>query len=307
MARGWTKKGGRKKTFAMVGAGVLIVIVALGAIFMFGGGGVSGESVVSLTPSTTSPKVGNTVIFTGTSTEEAISWNWDFGDGTTSTEQNPIHQYDATGTYTVKLTVTFAGGVTKTATQQITVIEVVLPTDAYWVYNDAGLVGGEPADVSVWSGGDWAGGDPPTLTDGNYVVSDAPEGTACFAVTSGASAGNYVGWGVFLGIFDPTHECITPHTVDLSGYENLEFWVKTSVDLKVDLQQDNTDGLKTAARHISDYGWDSDHPTNWQKITIPRTAFTNVSFDRIFCPFMITGVGSEITYYVDAVAWVPPS
>jgi len=34
------------------------------------------------------------------------NWLWDFGDGTTSTEQNPSHAYAATGSYTVSLTVT---------------------------------------------------------------------------------------------------------------------------------------------------------------------------------------------------------
>ncbi|PZR27130.1 MAG: hypothetical protein DI535_12005 [Citrobacter freundii] len=42
-------------------------------------------------------------------TDESIlpqSWLWDFGDGTTSTVQNPTHIYAALGTYTVFLTVT---------------------------------------------------------------------------------------------------------------------------------------------------------------------------------------------------------
>ena len=35
-----------------------------------------------------------------------VAWEWDFGDGTTSGEQNPIHTYAAPGTYTVSLTIT---------------------------------------------------------------------------------------------------------------------------------------------------------------------------------------------------------
>jgi PKD repeat protein len=34
-----------------------------------------------------------------------VSWNWTFGDGGTSTEQNPSHSYAANGTYTVGLTI----------------------------------------------------------------------------------------------------------------------------------------------------------------------------------------------------------
>ncbi|WP_027420155.1 T9SS C-terminal target domain-containing protein [Crocinitomix catalasitica] len=33
-----------------------------------------------------------------------VSWNWDFGDGATSTDENPVHDYDAPGLYTVSLT-----------------------------------------------------------------------------------------------------------------------------------------------------------------------------------------------------------
>ncbi|MBI2271674.1 MAG: PKD domain-containing protein [Bacteroidetes bacterium] len=35
----------------------------------------------------------------------AVSWLWDFGDGTTSTEKNPSHIYGSCGSFTVKLTV----------------------------------------------------------------------------------------------------------------------------------------------------------------------------------------------------------
>jgi parallel beta-helix repeat protein len=38
------------------------------------------------------------------------SWEWDFGDGTTSDQQNPTHVYAREGSYTVKLTVTETDG-----------------------------------------------------------------------------------------------------------------------------------------------------------------------------------------------------
>jgi PKD repeat protein len=40
----------------------------------------------------------------------AVSWLWDFGDGTTSTLQNPEHTYTLPGNYTVSLTTVSAGG-----------------------------------------------------------------------------------------------------------------------------------------------------------------------------------------------------
>ncbi len=47
-----------------------------------------------------------TVQFTDQSTGNVTAWYWDFGDGTTSVEQNPGHTYAAAGTYTVSLNVT---------------------------------------------------------------------------------------------------------------------------------------------------------------------------------------------------------
>ncbi len=45
-----------------------------------------------------------TITFTDLSENIPTSWEWDFGDGTTSTEQNPIHQYFVSGIYSVSLT-----------------------------------------------------------------------------------------------------------------------------------------------------------------------------------------------------------
>lgn len=68
------------------------------------------------------------VQFTDLSTEDPTSWAWDFGDGYVSTQQNPVHQYDVSGTYTVNLTATNDGGSsTKTLTNYITVANPANP------------------------------------------------------------------------------------------------------------------------------------------------------------------------------------
>jgi PKD repeat protein len=51
-----------------------------------------------------------TVQFTDTSLNGPTSWMWDFGDGTTSTLQNPVHTYTGGDSYTVRLTVSNADG-----------------------------------------------------------------------------------------------------------------------------------------------------------------------------------------------------
>jgi PKD repeat protein len=56
---------------------------------------------------------GTVVHFTDKSTGKITSWHWDFGDGTTSTEQDPVHTYKGDSNkeyFTVTLTVTGPDG-----------------------------------------------------------------------------------------------------------------------------------------------------------------------------------------------------
>lgn len=66
------------------------------------------------------------VSFVNTS-EHAAYYSWDFGDGTTSTEKNPVHEYPGKGVYKVVLTAKGNGKV-DTYTKNITIIA---PTKCY--------------------------------------------------------------------------------------------------------------------------------------------------------------------------------
>ncbi len=75
-----------------------------------------------------------TVQFYDTS-KNAIKWNWVFGDGGTSTQQNPVHTYSKAGTYTVTLT---AGNVYGTSlitntvlVKSLTVLVTLLPEASF--------------------------------------------------------------------------------------------------------------------------------------------------------------------------------
>jgi len=71
-----------------------------------------------LNPGITFTINGGTVNFTG-STQGAVAYAWDFGDGTVSGSENPVHTYTAAGPFVVTLTVTSARGCTATATKTV--------------------------------------------------------------------------------------------------------------------------------------------------------------------------------------------
>ena len=62
------------------------------------------EPTASFFVSSSAIRAGDSVTFTDDSVN-AVSWAWDFGDGTTSTVQNPVHTYTTTGTFDVVLRV----------------------------------------------------------------------------------------------------------------------------------------------------------------------------------------------------------
>ena len=96
------------------------------------------------------------VQFTDTSTGSPTSWAWDFGDGTTSTAQNPSHTYAAAGTYSVTLTATNAlGANTATKTDLIT----ASPSIGFPGPSTAGAgsapTGEKPESKLWWNDGSW--------------------------------------------------------------------------------------------------------------------------------------------------------
>ena len=50
--------------------------------------------------------------------QTVTGWEWDFGDGDTAKDQNPVHTYGVSGTYSVSLTVTTSSGRTTTETKE---------------------------------------------------------------------------------------------------------------------------------------------------------------------------------------------
>ncbi len=72
---------------------------------------------------------GLTASFTDNSTDrndDMVSWDWNFGDGNVSSEQNPVHTFAETGNYDVMLTVTDAEGLSSSETVVVSVSSTMI-------------------------------------------------------------------------------------------------------------------------------------------------------------------------------------
>jgi len=125
-----------------------------------------------------------------------FTYFWNFGDGSTSTVNNPSHTYIKTGTYTARLTVTDSTGEQRSDTGIIT----VNGTSSYSVWITADPVSGQ-APLTVYftrhvSGGtapftySWNFGDGATSTVNNpgHTYTKAGSYTVTLTVTDGTGA-----------------------------------------------------------------------------------------------------------------------
>ncbi len=98
----------------------------ISVVLISGGGCIAPEAAFSANP--TEGEAPLTVAFTDMSTNNPISWHWDFGDGSSGTQQNTTHIYNDEGNYTVQLIVSNGNCAdTLTVSGYITVINAGCP------------------------------------------------------------------------------------------------------------------------------------------------------------------------------------
>ena len=133
-----------------------------------------------------SPKSGNVslnVTFTDISKGSPTAWNWSFGDGTYSAQQNPVHTYSAAGIYTVALTVSnVAGAGAMKKPNYINVTASQKPVANFW---GTPISGNAPLNVTFI---DNTTGAPNAL---NWSFGDGTYSTVKNPIHTYSAAGNY--------------------------------------------------------------------------------------------------------------------
>jgi PKD repeat protein len=139
--------------------------------------------------------IGNDVLFGDASTDAdgtVVAWSWAFGDGTTSTLQNPSHTYATGGLYDVSLTVTDDDGATHTAftTAEVGATLAANPTipavgaEGTPVAFTGAFTGPSGSHTFLWSFGD---GTTSTLQNPAHTFADGGVYTVTFTVTETGS------------------------------------------------------------------------------------------------------------------------
>ena len=91
------------------------------------------------------------ILFTDQSPVAPLTYDWEFGDGNNSTDQDPSHIFDNVGVFNVTLTVTDANGCTGSVTQPVEITpiyDIVIPTGFTPNPHGGGGGGYDPNDLS---------------------------------------------------------------------------------------------------------------------------------------------------------------
>ena len=160
----------------------------------------------SFNPSRTTIEEGESVSFANNSSD-ATSYEWDFGNGSTSRSTSPSHTFSNAGRYTVRLTATGPGG-TDTTTRTITVNEppvIISPPNASISVSDTTVETNDNISFSSTSSGD--------IDSFRWEFGDGRTSSSSSTSHSYSSAGSYT---VRLTVTGPGGSDSTTRTVTVS-------------------------------------------------------------------------------------------
>jgi FOG: PKD repeat len=146
------------------------------------------------TANTTNCTTSASIQFNDTSTGNITGWSWDFGDGTTSTDENPAHTYSTPGVYTVELTVSGPGGSNSTTSTDYITVNYPAPVAGFTANATSITVNGNVqfTDISTGNitGWSWSFGDGSTSTDENPTHTYSTPGVYTVELTVSGPGGS---------------------------------------------------------------------------------------------------------------------
>ncbi len=177
-----------------------------------------------------------------------LSWDWDFGDGNTSFQQNPTYIYQNPGTYDVTLTVTNVNGCDSTMNQDVIVSQV--PEADFTVQTDCFGAPTIFTDQSTNNPGIWLW----DFGDGT-TVNSGPNETHTYA-----SPGNYV---VTLDVLGGDSICSDQsiQVVTVSQQAQADFFIPNQICATEEFNF--TDNSSSNLGNIVSYEWDMGDGTTY--------------------------------------------
>lgn len=198
----------------------------------------SKTQTVNITKTNTPPTAGWTIAsqsnltvnFNNTSTDaegDLLSYEWNFGDGTTSTAKNPSKTYAASGTYAVTLkAIEVVSGLYGLATNNVTVTMPNQPPVANFTAAPSGLTVNF-TDTSTDSDGtivsrSWEFGDGTTSTQTNPSKTYAAAGTYSVKLTVTDNGGASASKTMSVTVTQPNQSPVAYFTGPVSAVENVK-------------------------------------------------------------------------------------
>jgi PKD repeat protein len=175
--------------------------------------------------------IGESVQFFDKSTGEISSWNWDFGDGATSDEQNPVHIFEKNGVFLVALNVV-NNGKSSTIEENIEVLQT--PEADFTVIKDKVLVGDlisftnkSIGDIESYT---WDFGDGTTSTEENPSHSYSNVGSYSVSVEASSELSSNTQTRI-IEVFSPVKADFTPSSTIIETGGEIQFEDNSTGDI----------------------------------------------------------------------------